>query len=478
MPQKPKLKKEKTSFVLDGKSVDIILHPPTDKRRSWYAYWNGLETSKSTGQAKLEQAKVSVEQMVRAWQAGGSGKRVLLGDMTMTDEEMDQIQRAHFSKKTDPTAKKRASKTYNVYQQAAIAFKNLTGLSAISRATPGDCERFQAEALQQPKNWRQQHPKSKKDVAAVSPNTVLKWSRALQAAFQRANRNAGKRCVRGVVSDDRLLQENPWNNFTWIDGVEKEVRQFTPEELVSILDCLEGQWPDVEVGRTMAKVFLWSRCRLEAVTGLRWESARCVGTEHHFHVVEKRGVQWWFRLPDQVFDELARQRTESPFVFAAYNEQLRKHHANSPRPERVAMVSGEFEPRCLGDWFYDRLADWSADSPGGHAHPHVFRKTSLQLAWDGDEARRQALADAKVSEKVLRTSYIKQSDKERREESNRNYYRIASALPPAVAGRYGYLETTLAQLEGKLAAATAAKDWVVVAQLSAEVMNLRPASAG
>jgi hypothetical protein len=310
----------------------------------------------------------------------------------------------------------------------------------------------------------------------VSPNTVLKWSRSLQAAFQRACRTSGKKCVRGVVPDAKLLPENPWNGFTWIEGVEKPIRQFDADELLSLLDYLRAEWPGLTVAQTLAKVFLWSRCRLEAVTSLQWGSEWSLGTEHHFHVVEKRGVEWWFRLPDAVYQELVQVRTSSPYVFAAYNEQLRRFHVAKSRIDRAGMVAAAFSPRCLGDWLYDRLADWSASSPKGHAHPHVFRKTSLQLAWDGEDQRRQAVADAKVSEKVLRTNYLQRSDKERREESNRNYQRIAAALPHEVARRYGYDVPDVTQLEERLATAVLAKDWTVVTQLSAEIAGCKPAT--
>jgi hypothetical protein len=479
MPRKPKLEKQTITVVIDGSPFNVILHPPGGNRTSWYAYWNGLVSSKSTGKIGLEDAIVMAETMVREWKDGGDGKRALLGDQVMTDKEFDEIQRFHFLvKKTDPDSRARAQKTHKVYVEAATAFREITGVVPITRATAADCEKFQRDALNKAKNWRQQHPKSKKEVVAVSPNTILKWSRSLQAAFQRACRNAGKKCVRGVVPDAKLLTENPWNCFTWIEGVEKPVRQFDPPELISFMDHLETEWAGVNIAQILAKVFLWSRCRLEAVTSLQWKAVRSIGLEHHFHVVEKRGVEWWFRLPEGVYEDLERLRTDNPYIFAAYNEQLRLFHASSSRPERALKVGDEFNPRCLGDWFYDRLADWSASSANGHAHPHVFRKTSLQLAWDGEEHRRQALHDAKVSEKVLRASYLKQSDKELRDESNRNYHRIAAALPPEVARRYGYEEANLTQLEERLAAAVAAKDWVLVAQLSAEVANRRPPVVG
>jgi hypothetical protein len=47
-----------------------------------------------------------------------------------------------------------------------------------------------------------------------------------------------------------------------------------------------------------------------------------------------------------------------------------------------------------------------------------------------------------------------------------------------VAQRYGHVEAGLAQLEERLAAAVAAKDWVVAAQVSAEIANRGPGVAG
>ena len=49
MPRKMKVEKQQVTVILDGTPVPVILHPPQGTRRSWYAYWSGLVTSKSTG---------------------------------------------------------------------------------------------------------------------------------------------------------------------------------------------------------------------------------------------------------------------------------------------------------------------------------------------------------------------------------------------------------------------------------------------
>jgi len=198
MPRKPKLEKKTITVMVNSTLIAITLHPPTGTRKSWYAYWNGLVASRSTGQQKLEDAIVVAKDMLERWKVGSSGARATPFDTLLSDVEFEAIQKAHFGRLTDPAAKVRADKSLTVCLEAIRAFKVLTGLERIVLATPDDCARFQREALTRPKNWRQSYPRGKKaeEVERISPNTVLKWTRSLQAAFQRANRNAGRKCVR------------------------------------------------------------------------------------------------------------------------------------------------------------------------------------------------------------------------------------------------------------------------------------------
>ena len=269
MPRKPKPEKQTITVLVNGTPVAVILHPPTGTRPSWYAYWNGLVASKSTGQRTLADAILAAENMVK-----GGGKRATVAGAVLSDEEFEAVQRAHFARKTDPAAKARAATTLEECLDAISAFKSITGLERIAAATPDDCARFQAQGLTRPKNWRKQHPRSKKTEERVSPNTVLKWSRMLQAAFERANRCAGKKCVRGVVEEAKLLSANPWTQFPWIEGTASAIRQFDGEELLGLLDYLETTWAAVSVAALAAKLFLWSCCRKLEVAGLTWGAGR------------------------------------------------------------------------------------------------------------------------------------------------------------------------------------------------------------
>ena len=336
MPRKTKVQKKKLQLAIDGTLYAVTLRPPTGTRRTWYAYWAGAVYQRSTDQPDEQAAVRAAEDMLRRWLKGDNGLKAVPLDAVLTDAEFEEVQRRHYGRRTDAAARARAARSLVECLDAATAFKAITGLGRIAVATPDHCARFQHEALQKLRNWRKQHPKSKATTDTISPNTVLKWSRCLQAAFERVNRNAGKRCVRGVVPEDKLIAGNPWGQFTWIEGTRTPLRQFDAAELVSLLDFVEGGSPDVPVAALAVKVLLWSCCRKLELAGLTWDMLRLIGpadapAEVHFDFVGKHGVPRWFRIPDGLYRELLAQRVPGrPEVFAAYTPQIRRRHAGNP----------------------------------------------------------------------------------------------------------------------------------------------------
>jgi integrase len=279
-----------------------------------------------------------------------------------------------------------------------------------------------------------------------------------------------------VVDAEKLLTSNPWNQFTWIEGTKRPIRQFDGSELLSLLDHLETKWGGVPIAATAAKVFLWSGCRKLEIAGLLWDSLRLVGNECHFEIVGKWGVERWFRLPEAVYQELLGYRTQSPFVFDAYNEQLR--HFRARKANLITGLGAEFSPDSFGDWFYNRVAEWSKASAKGHANVHVFRKTTLQHARRGEDINRQVAADARVSESVMMTNYVKESDEEMRQRSNRTCSRIIASLPAEVAQRYGHVRDARSELEDRLRAALDGRDWALASELAARLARHDQQAAG
>ena len=83
MPRQPKLEKKTGAVVVDGQPVAVVLHPPADARKSWYAYWSGLVASKSTGRSRFDDAVVSWERL----RAGIADMDAMHGCCTQTDLE-------------------------------------------------------------------------------------------------------------------------------------------------------------------------------------------------------------------------------------------------------------------------------------------------------------------------------------------------------------------------------------------------------
>lgn len=377
MPRKPKGKTIKTLIAVKNVPIPVTLSPPKPPRMSWYAFWPGLKTSRSTGQAEPDKAIEAVVGMLN-----NNGKLGCADDLVVSDEEFAEIQRRHFAKKKDPAAAQRAKKSLKSCLEAIAAFRDIAGVQSVATATAADCERFQTRIPTLPKDWLRRHD-AKSRAPPYSPTAAIKWWRELQAAFERANRQAGKKCVRGVVDESRLLTENPWLQFTWIEGVHRPIRQFDDEELLSLLDYLETHWSGVPVSAALARVLLWSWGRKQEILGLKWDSLRNCGDEIDFETVGKRGVEKWFHIPAGLYEELLGFKTASPFVFADHNRQLRAHHRARSRPTDAELVSRKFNPDNVGKWFERRLSEWSKTLTRGRATIHVFRKTALQYADGG-----------------------------------------------------------------------------------------------
>ena len=270
------------------------------------------------------------------------------------------------------------------------------------------------------------------------------------------------------MPEERLLTDNPWHKFTWIEKRKKKIRQFDGDELLDVLNHFEAKFPEVTVAQAAVRTFYWSGCRRKEVVNLKWENLRGDCGEYHFEIVGKAGVEKWFRIPKKLYQELESIRTDSPYVFGAYNDQLRQFYRNSKTPWRGSRITKDFIPENLGGWLYHQIAKWSQ----GTAYLHVFRKTTLQYARTGEDINRQVADDARVGEGVMMSNYVKETDPEMRQRSNRIYSRLVASLPLEVAESYGYHETKDGALKRQLEAARANEDWELVTQLADKLVQL------
>lgn len=470
MPKKPQPQKKIASVLVNGEPIKVTLYSPRGSKRTWYASWKGLRTARSTKQVEYAAAVRAVEAMLQ-----NGGKVPNLSDTLMTDDEFQAIQGRHFGKKSGPTKARGAEKSLASLLEAIQAFKSITGLTHVAAATPADCERFQHVASGLPKSWRRGEvvklDEAEGEDATLSPTTIVKWSRELRAAFERANSNAGRKCVRSVVPERKLLTSNPWNKFTWIEERERVVHQFSEDDLLSLLDFFEKELPLVPLAAAYIRFLLWTWGRRFEVSELQWDKLHRINeNEMHFDILGKWGVQKWARVPRRLYDNVLEHRTDNPFVFAAFPQQLKAHYQFLGLERAARRVCLEFKPKNLGDRIYDQVKKWQEQVGKEAAYLHMFRKTTLQYALSGEGITENVAADARLGEGVMMTSYARLQDVDLRNKSNRTYRRILASLPPEVARRYGYeyseKELPMEQLE----AAQRAGDWPEVGRL-AEQLN-------
>ena len=77
----------------------------------------------------------------------------------------------------------------------------------------------------------------------------------------------------------------------------------------------------------------------------------------------------------------------------------------------------------------------------------------LQYARSGEDVNRLVASDARVSENVMMTNYVKETDDEMRRKSNRTFCALIASLPPDVAEGYGYVEQAKSVLQLNVEAA-------------------------
>jgi hypothetical protein len=178
---------------------------------------------------------------------------------------------------------------------------------------------------------------------------------------------------------------------------------------------------------------------------------------------------WYVYLPGLVSSRMTGQRNLN-------SEQLQQFHAQNPN--WLQHVGAEFVPGNFGQWFYDRVKEWAATNPKGDAYVHIFRKTGLKHAREGEDINREVAADARVGQSVLTTHYITPTEAQLRAGSNRTYRRILASLPAEVACRNGHDQTATTALEERIQAAVEAKNWDLVREFSARLAREGTSAAG
>jgi hypothetical protein len=96
----------------------------------------------------------------------------------------------------------------------------------------------------------------------------------------------------------------------------------------------------------------------------------------------------------------------------------------------------------------------------------MLRKTVLQYARVGEDASRALAKDARVSEGVMMTHYVKEEDAQPRAASNAMFQRLCLSMTPEVARAFGHEHSATAMLEQRLREAVAFRSWSLVGEIA------------
>ena len=99
------------------------------------------------------------------------------------------------------------------------------------------------------------------------------------------------------------------------------------------------------------------------------------------------------------------------------------------------------QPYNLGDWFYNRIAEWSQSLPGRRCRSMCSVRPRCCNTLVAEDVNRLVEHRSRVkSENVMMTNYVKETDDEMRRKNTRTFQRIIASLPAEVAEGYGYSE--------------------------------------
>ena len=96
----------------------------------------------------------------------------------------------------------------------------------------------------------------------------------------------------------------------------------------------------------------------------------------------------------------------------------------------------------------------------------MLRKTVLQYARAGEDATRSLARDARVTEGVMMTHYVKEDDAQRRAASNGMFQRLCLSMTPEVARAFGHVDSATAVLEQSLREAIGSRNWPLTAEIA------------
>jgi hypothetical protein len=415
--------------IVDGVEVTGCIRRQRRKGGNWNVRWkiHGEIREKSTGTDATEEAKrvarriMSGEDVVTSPAARGS----------LSVAEFEQILRTYHARNARPEAGEatlsefmgiwksflRVCPVQNIHDVTEqVALKYLRRLEGMSKTENRKCKKKSPEKL--------------------AVKTIQKHIRTLAGAWNLVREGHAHKV--GGLHQHQLVQSNPWEGIRY--NVPEDPGDLEDEDPVQFelvdndLGRFLDQFKDRPVGELFIITSLWCWGRITEMTRMEWS-----WIQGEYVVVPrktgKKGRGKTARLPPAILARLEAIRDpDSPYVFARWEEDMRRH---SKRPTRVLS----FTPDRMLEQMEDLIPTFAEAIGRPEIGHHALRRTAMELGELAELQQAERTSAEKLQTTVgnKRRSYTKRLGRKAFALADGMYANLTTALHdfPVIATRLG-----------------------------------------
>ena len=235
----------------------------------------------------------------------------------------------------------------------------------ITRATPDDCAAFQRKALKLPKTTAASHyPRaSRRSPPATAPTPSSSGRSPSRRPGSGPGGPAARSASAGVVDERSCWRTTPGGSSPGSRASTGPSASSTARSCSPCWTTWSASGPAYRGRADGQGLLLVLRPAVGSIGLTLGPAPDASAREWHFQVVGKWGVKKWFRCPQAVPGAARRPHRRPPRLRRLHGQLRQFHREERPGGRPGELVNETFSPACLGDWFHERLAEWSAACP-------------------------------------------------------------------------------------------------------------------
>ena len=364
---RPRKRSHPLIVEVEGVQITANLRRQRGKAGNWEVRWklHGLSNERSTGTPVFEEAKRTARRIICGEETVDVPRRT----KGMTVAEFEQVQRDYHGRNARPEA---GESTLREFMGQWQSFLRVCPVKTIDEVTEQVALKYLRSLQEMSKT--ENHGYRKKSSKKLSVATIKKHIRTLAGAWNLVREGHPSRV--GGLHPHQLVQSNPWegirNNIpqTPLEDDEDPVQfELVDNDLGRFLD----HFKDRPVGELFIITSLWCWGRIKEMARMEWSWFR--GEYIKIPRISAKGGRGKLtRVPPAILERLKAIRDpDSPYVFARWEEDMRRH---SKRPTRVAS----FTPNRMVGQMEDLIPIFAKAIGRPEITHHACRRTTMQRA--------------------------------------------------------------------------------------------------